>query len=88
MVCSLIMPHRMLLKRHAVTSMPNLLPPYHRSLQAQVEIVDSLRSHSLSYEESRGLVAKWVSQPHLEADSWVTEWEDICEVEIGRWNAR
>lgn len=82
------MPHRMLLKRHAVTSMPNLLPPYHRSLQAQVEIVDSLRSHSLSYEESRGLVAKWGSQPHLEADSWVTEWEDICEVEIGRWNAR
>lgn len=82
------MPHRMLLKRHAVTSMPNLLPPYHRSLQAEVEIVDSLRSHSLSYEESRGLVAKWVSQPHLEADSWVTEWEDICEVEIGRWNAR
>ena len=71
-----------------VTSMPNLLPPYHRSLETQIELVNSLRSHSLSFEESRGIIAKWVSQPHLEADSWVSEWEDLCAVEVERWNAR
>ena len=71
-----------------VISMPNLLPPYHRTLETHIELVNSLRSHSLSFEESRGIIAKWVSQPHLEADSWVSEWEDLCAVEVERWNAR
>ncbi|KAI5124337.1 hypothetical protein M0805_008944 [Coniferiporia weirii] len=70
------------------TRMPDLLLPYHRSLQLQMEIVESLRNHSLSFEESQKHVAKWVAQPHLEADEWVSEWEDLCAVEVERWNAR
>ena len=68
--------------------MPELLLPYHRSLQLHIEIAESLRSHSVSFEESRSVLTKWVTQPYLEADEWVAEWEDVCEAEIERWNAR
>ncbi|PAV23554.1 hypothetical protein PNOK_0062200 [Pyrrhoderma noxium] len=70
------------------TKMPDLLPPYHRSLQVHTEMVESLRSHSISFEESRKILAKWVAQTYLESDEWVAEWEDICAAEIERWNAR
>ncbi|THH04697.1 hypothetical protein EW145_g5332 [Phellinidium pouzarii] len=70
------------------TEIPRLLPPYHRSLQLQIELVESLRSHSLSFEESQKIILKWIGQPHLEADEWVSEWEDLCAVEIERWIAR
>ena len=68
--------------------MPDLLPPYHRSLQVHTGMVESLRSHSISFEESRKILAKWVAQTYLESDEWVAEWEDICAAEIERWNAR
>ena len=71
-----------------VTSIPALLVPYHRSLQAHVEIEGALRSHSISFEESRSLVSQWISQTHLETDEWVGEWEDLCSVEVDRWNTR
>ena len=68
--------------------MPDLIPPYHRSLQMHIELVETLRSHTVSFEEARHSLTKWVSQPHLEANEWVTEWEDLCAAEVDRWYAR
>ena len=70
-----------------VTSVPAILIPYHRSLQMHAEIVDTLRSHSASFEISREAISRWVAQPYLEEGSWEAEWEDLCEVEIDRWNS-
>lgn len=68
--------------------MPNLLPPYHRSLHLHIELVETLKSHSLPFEESRRIITTWMGQPHLEASDWVAEWEDLCEVEVERWNTK
>ena len=51
-----------------------------------IELVDLLRSHTVSFETSRDALAKWVTQPHLEEGSWDAQWEDLCEAEIDRWD--
>lgn len=51
-----------------------------------VELVDTLRSHDVSFEVSRQAIAQWVAQPYLEEGSWEAQWEDLCTVEIDRWN--
>ncbi len=67
--------------------MPTILIPYHRSLEMHVELVDVLRSHSVSFEVSREAISKWVAQPYLEEGSWDAQWEDLCEAEIDRWDS-
>lgn len=52
------------------------------------ELVDSLRDHDLSFEDSRRILSNWVNQHHLVEDGWIAYWEDLCEVEVERWNAR
>ena len=69
-----------------VTSVASLLVPYHRSLQMHIDLVNALRSHSMSFEDSRIVLAKWVSQAHLEGASWDAKFEDICGVEVDRWD--
>ncbi|KAI0093930.1 hypothetical protein BDY19DRAFT_919643 [Irpex rosettiformis] len=69
------------------TSIPTILVPYHRSLEMHKDIVDTLRSHSVSFETSREAVTNWVSQPQLQEGSWDAHWEDLCDVEIERWNS-
>ncbi|KLO14222.1 hypothetical protein SCHPADRAFT_996811 [Schizopora paradoxa] len=71
-----------------VNEIPALLQPYGRSLQEQIEIAEDLRSHNLTFEESRKLVVSWTSQSYLEADDWTREWEELCAVEVDRWNIR
>jgi len=68
------------------SSVPDILNPYHRSLQMHIDIVDLLRSHSVSFEASRNAVSQWVSQPFLADNGWEAYWEDLCAVEIDRWN--
>jgi len=68
-----------------VTSVASLLVPYHRSLQMHIDLVNTLRSHSISFEDSRIVLTKWVSQAHLESASWDAKFEDICDVEVDRW---
>ncbi|KAI0703602.1 hypothetical protein BC835DRAFT_971718 [Cytidiella melzeri] len=67
------------------TSLPMILIPYHRSLEMHKDIVDTLRSHSVSFEASREAIANWVAQPDLEEGSWDAQWEDLCDAEIERW---
>ncbi|KAF8163139.1 hypothetical protein B0H34DRAFT_309315 [Crassisporium funariophilum] len=68
-----------------VTRIAELLQPYHRSLNLHIELVEVLRSHSISFEDSRDAVNKWVEQPWLEDAGWKAVWEDICEAEVERW---
>ena len=51
------------------------------------DIVNTLRSHTVSFEMSREAITNWVTQPHLQEGSWEAEWEGLCEVEIERWNS-
>ncbi|KAL6309024.1 hypothetical protein BKA93DRAFT_724153 [Sparassis latifolia] len=71
-----------------VSSVPEILIPYHRSLEMHIELVDTLRSHDVTFEASRYAIAQWVAQPHLEEGSWDAQWEDLCAAEIDRWNSR
>ena len=71
-----------------VTAISDILWPYRRSLELHAELLDTLRSHDVSFETSRKIANTWVEQPHLEEDSWDAEWEDLCEVEIDRWDSR
>ena len=68
-----------------VTRIAELLPPYNRSLNIHIELVDVLRSHLVTFEESRDAINKWVEQAELEDTAWKAVWEDICEVEVEHW---
>jgi hypothetical protein len=70
---------------HPVTRIPAILPRYHRSLALHVELVDGLRSHSVSFEDSRDAINEWVQQSWLANGGWNAAWEDLCEVEIEKW---
>ncbi|EIW85391.1 hypothetical protein CONPUDRAFT_87845 [Coniophora puteana RWD-64-598 SS2] len=69
-----------------VTSVSDILLPYHRSLNMHIEIVESLRPHSATFEVSKDAIRKWVDQPFLEDESWDAIWEDLCAVEVHRWD--
>ncbi|CAA7267930.1 unnamed protein product [Cyclocybe aegerita] len=68
-----------------VTRIPAVIPPYHRSLALHVELVDKLRPHSLTFEDSRNIIKQWAEQPWLQDDGWAAAWEDLCEAEVERW---
>lgn len=71
--------------RPSVTAIPRIARAYHRSYRMHSEIVETLRPHSASFETSRQVINRWVAQPHLEETSWDAEWEDLCQVEVDRW---
>jgi hypothetical protein len=70
----------------AVTSLPAILPAYHRSLRDHEQMVDALRSHGVSFEHSQQIASRWVAQEWLEEDGWDAYWEDLCEAEVDRWD--
>jgi hypothetical protein len=65
-----------------------MLIPYHRSLHVHISLVEKLRSHSLSFEDSRQAITDWIDQLWLEDDGWTAKWEDICAAEIDKWPGR
>ncbi|KIK98821.1 hypothetical protein PAXRUDRAFT_823428 [Paxillus rubicundulus Ve08.2h10] len=71
-----------------VTSLANITTPYHRSLTLITDIIDRLRSHSITFEASRDVISQWIEQPYLEEDGWDAKWEDLCAIEIERWDAK
>jgi len=73
---------------YAVLSLSGLTTPYHRSFALHKELVDTLRSHTVSFEESRSAISQWVEQPYLRDEGWHEKWEDLCEVEVEKWDAR
>ena len=68
------------------TSIPEILIPYHRSLALYKQFVSRLKSHSISFEDSKAIIEQWAEQPYLAEDGWEAKWEDLCSVEIERWN--
>jgi hypothetical protein len=71
-----------------VTSVSDILWPYRRSVELHVELLDTLRSHEVSFEISRKVANTWAEQPYLEDDGWDARWEELCQVEIDRWDNR
>lgn len=69
----------------SVTTIPRIVRAYHRSYRMHSEIVETLRPHSVSFETSRQVINGWVAQPYLEETSWDAEWEELCQVEVDRW---
>jgi len=67
------------------TEAPVILPVYHRALHQMAELVSTLRSHQVSFEVSREVISKWATQPWLHSEGW-TDWEDLCSVEVERWD--
>ncbi|KAJ7273277.1 hypothetical protein C8J57DRAFT_1597407 [Mycena rebaudengoi] len=65
-----------------------LLTAYHRAPETHVRLVDVLRSHAVSFEDARAVLATWVEQTWIEDGGWEARWEDVCAVEIDRWDAR
>ncbi|KAI0747983.1 hypothetical protein C8Q80DRAFT_706915 [Daedaleopsis nitida] len=70
-----------------VTKLPYILKPYRRSLEMHLDLVEQLRPHDVTFDESRQIVALWQAQPHLAQGGWDAIWEDICTVEVDRWTA-
>ncbi|KAK1224471.1 hypothetical protein PQX77_012645 [Marasmius sp. AFHP31] len=70
-----------------VSSVPDILHPYHRSLNEHIALVNILRSHSIPFEDSRKAIAKWAEQAWFEDSSWDAQWEDLCAAEVDRWNS-
>jgi len=68
------------------SSIPEILKPYHRALNGYTKLVTILRVHSVSFEDSRDAITQWGEQAWLEDCGWDTKWEDLCAVEIDRWN--
>ncbi|KAF5391747.1 hypothetical protein D9757_001750 [Collybiopsis confluens] len=68
------------------TTIPEILIPYHRALERHTAIVNMLRSHSVSFEQSRHAISEWAEQSWLEECDWQAKWEDLCSVEVDRWD--
>jgi hypothetical protein len=71
-----------------VTSLADITSPYYWSFILITDLIDRLRSHSVTFEASRDAISQWVTQPYLEEDGWDAKWEDLCAVEIERWDAK
>ncbi|KAK7440203.1 hypothetical protein VKT23_017145 [Stygiomarasmius scandens] len=69
------------------TSISEILVSYHRSLENHRVLVDTLRCHSVSFEDSRDALSNWAQQSWLEDSGWDAKWEDICAIEVERWSA-
>ncbi|KAJ3752200.1 hypothetical protein EV360DRAFT_88984 [Lentinula raphanica] len=67
------------------SNIPEILIYYHRALNEHIKLVDTLRAHAVSFDESRDAISKWAEQPWLEENGWEAKWEDLCAVEVDRW---
>lgn len=71
-----------------VLSLGTITTPYHKSLDLLSDLTNQLRSHSVSFETSKDIINQWIEQPYLQEDGWEAQWEDLCAVEVERWDAR
>jgi hypothetical protein len=51
-----------------------------------IELVNNLRSHSISFDDSRRAILKWAEQPWILDSGWDAKLGDICGIEIERWD--
>jgi hypothetical protein len=53
-----------------------------------MDSVNVLHNHAIAFQESREIIDRWVAQPWLQEDGWEAKWEDICSVEVERWESK
>lgn len=68
-----------------VSRLPALLRTYNRALADYEHMISVLRSHRMAFDEARAVVAQWQAQEVLAEGGWQSFWEDLCEVEVERW---
>ncbi|KAF8516913.1 hypothetical protein BU17DRAFT_50379 [Hysterangium stoloniferum] len=68
-----------------VTTAPTLLPGNHRCLEELKVLVATLRTHDTSFDASQNIIAKWITQSCVNQE-W-SDWEDLCGVEVERWES-
>ncbi|KAL4065363.1 hypothetical protein V8B97DRAFT_1868932 [Scleroderma yunnanense] len=71
-----------------VLSLGSITAPYHKSLVLLTDLTNQLRNHTVSFETSRDIIDQWIEQPYLQEDGWDAQWEDLCAVEVEKWDAR
>ncbi|KZS99177.1 hypothetical protein SISNIDRAFT_14557 [Sistotremastrum niveocremeum HHB9708] len=67
---------------HFYQHLANLTRLYSRSLFSHEHDVETLRPHSVSFEDSRNAINDWTSQPHL--GETLLELEDLYGIEVDR----
>lgn len=86
--CAFCLVGRVMLTDPPVLSLGSITTPYHKSLVLLTDLTNQLRSHSVSFETSKDIINQWIEQPYLQEDGWHAQWEDLCEVEVEKWDAR
>jgi hypothetical protein len=71
---------------YVVSSISEILTPYHRSLDTHIHLVSTLRLHSSPFETSQIAISEWVAQRDLQENGWTARWEDLCAAEIEGWD--
>ncbi|KZV64462.1 hypothetical protein PENSPDRAFT_757232 [Peniophora sp. CONT] len=71
-----------------VTEISSLLPPHRRSLEEHAALVEEVRSHDTPFAAAREAVLRWAAPGILEDESWDARWEDLCDVEVDKWDPR
>jgi len=61
---------------------------YHRALYHYTYLVTVLDNDKLPFDKARDAIQQWASQPDTNAGGWSVEWEEICQIEVGRWDDR
>jgi len=69
-----------------VDKVPSIVTYYHRSLQSHAHLVKVLEDDTLQFENARSTIQQWASQPDLREGGWLAEWEELCTIEVGRWD--
>ena len=72
----------------AVDKVPAIVVYYHRSLESHTHLVNVIEDDTLQFEKARDAIQLWASQPDLSEGGWMVEWEELCAVEVGRWEAK
>ncbi|KAF8303078.1 hypothetical protein DL93DRAFT_462189 [Clavulina sp. PMI_390] len=64
---------------------PNIIHYHARSLARHTTLVKTLNNDSLPFDEAKAAIEEWAAQPDIKEGGWMARWEELCEVEVGRW---
>ena len=71
-----------------MTEISNILATHRRSLEEHAAIVEEVRSHDTPFAEAKEAVLRWAAPGVLEDEGWDARWEDLCDVEVDKWDPR
>jgi len=71
-----------------VDQVPSVVVYYHRSLESHIHLAKVLDDDTLQFDNARSAIQSWASQPDLSEGGWMAEWEELCAIEVGRWEVK